>query len=206
MLNIMYFDADSVDIKLLNFGDLQKAIHLNLSDDKYKLLEDGVTINNDYFLTVYKNAINIFEELFSPLDSINLVHVVYVYNKPYKKTNIIKKFTSLTIDELSYFKEYIKTNDDNIMCEAFSYNCSRKDIKYKKLLKAISNQDFKGLVPNINQDYNYSEIYIINNTKNLIYHLYDDRGLWVAFYKSEDYLLYSKKYSHLILDIDNDEI
>ncbi|SFV43748.1 DUF3885 domain-containing protein [Mammaliicoccus sciuri] len=202
----MYFDADSVDIKLLNFGDLQKAIHLNLSDDKYQLLEDGVTINNDYFLTVYKNAINIFEELFSPLDSINLVHVVYVYNKPYKKTNIIKKFTSLTIDELSYFKEYIKTNDDNIMCEAFSYNCSRKDIKYKKLLKAISNQDFKGLVPNINQDYNYSEIYIINNTKNLIYHLYDDRGLWVAFYKSEDYLLYSKKYSHLILDIDNDEI
>lgn len=206
MLNIMYFDADSVDIKLLNFGDLQKAIHINLSDDKYQLLEDGVTINNDYFLTVYKNAINIFEELFSPSDSINLVHVVYVYNKPYKKTNIIKKFTSLTIDELSYFKEYIKTNDDNIMCEAFSYNCSRKDIKYKKLLKAISNQDFKGLVPNINQDYNYSEIYIINNTKNLIYHLYDDRGLWVAFYKSEDYLLYSKKYSHLILDIDNDEI
>ncbi len=205
-MNIMYFDTDSADIKLLNFGDLQKAIHLNLSDDKYQFLEDGVTINNDYFLTVYKNAINIFEELFSPSDSINLVHVVYVYNKPYKKTNIIKKFTSLTIDELSYFKEYIKMNNDNIMCEEFSYNCSRKDIKYKKLLKAISNQDFKGLVPNINQDYNYSEIYIINNTKNLIYHLYDDRGLWLAFYKSEDYLLYSKKYSHLILDIDNDEI
>ncbi|MCJ1764024.1 DUF3885 domain-containing protein [Mammaliicoccus sciuri] len=202
----MYFDTDSADIKLLNFGDLQKAIHLNLSDDKYQFLEDGVTINNDYFLTVYKNAINIFEELFSPSDSINLVHVVYVYNKPYKKTNIIKKFTSLTIDELSYFKENIKMNNDNIMCEEFSYNCSRKDIKYKKLLKAISNQDFKGLVPNINQDYNYSEIYIINNTKNLIYHLYDDRGLWLAFYKSEDYLLYSKKYSHLILDIDNDEI
>ncbi|PTK08704.1 DUF3885 domain-containing protein, partial [Mammaliicoccus sciuri] len=95
----MYFDTDSADIKLLNFGDLQKAIHLNLSDDKYQFLEDGVTINNDYFLTVYKNAINIFEELFSPSDSINLVHVVYVYNKPYKKTNIIKKFTSLTIDE-----------------------------------------------------------------------------------------------------------
>ncbi len=205
-MNIMYFDTDSADIKLLNFGDLQKAIHLNLSDDKYQFLEDGVTINNDYFLTVYKNAINIFEELFSPSDSINLVHVVYVYNKPYKKTNIIKKFTSLTIDELSYFKENIKMNNDNIMCEEFSYNCSRKDIKYKKLLKAISNQDFKGLVPNINQDYNYSEIYIINNTKNLIYHLYDDRGLWLAFYKSEDYLLYSKKYSHLILDIDNDEI
>ncbi len=33
------------------------------------------------------------------------------------------------------------------LCEEFSYKCSIKDIKYKKLLKAISNQDFKGLVP-----------------------------------------------------------
>ena len=31
-----------------------------------------------------------FEDLFSPSDSINLVHVVYVYNEPYKKTNVIK--------------------------------------------------------------------------------------------------------------------
>ena len=59
----------------------------------------------------------------------------------------------------------IKRKDDKIFCEEFSYKCSIKDIKYKKLLKAISNQDFKGLVPNINQNDNYSEIYIINNTK-----------------------------------------
>ncbi|MEB8265335.1 DUF3885 domain-containing protein [Mammaliicoccus sciuri] len=203
----MYFDTDNVDIKLLNFGDLQKAIHLNVGEDKYQLLDDGVTINNAYFLTVYKNAINIFEDLFSPSDSINLIHVIYVYNNPYKKTNIIKKFTSLTLDELSYFKEYINTNnEENILCEEFSYKCSIKDINYKKLVKAISNQDFKGLIPNINQDYNYSELYIINNTKNLIYHLYDDRGLWLAFYNNEDYLQYSKKYSHLILDIRNEEI
>lgn len=203
----MCFDKDNLEIKTLNFGRVKNAIHLNLSDDKYQFLEDGVTINNDYFLTVYKNAINIFEDLFSPSDSINLVHVVYAYNKPYKKTNIIKKFTSLKVDELSYFKEYIKAiDDDNILCEEFSYNCSVKDINYKKLLKAISNQDFKGLVPNINQSYNYSEIYIINNTKNLIYHLYDDRGLWLAFNNNEDFVRYSKKYNELILDLDNEGV
>ncbi|MCD8897851.1 DUF3885 domain-containing protein [Mammaliicoccus sciuri] len=203
----MYFDIKSVDIKKLNFGKMKNAIHLNLSDDKYQLLEDGNTINKAYFFAVYENAINIFEDLFSPSDSINLIHVVYVYNEPYRKTNIIKKYTSLTIDELSYFKEYIKTNDDdNILCEEFSYKCTIKDIKYKKLLKAISNQDFKELVPNINQNHSYSEIYIINNTKNLIYHLYDDRGLWLAFNNTEDYAIYSKKYSNLILDLDNDEV
>lgn len=203
----MYFDISSLDIKKLNFGSVKNTIHLNLSGDKYQLLEDGNTINKAYFLSVYENAINIFEDLFSPSDSINLVHVVYVYNEPYKKTNIIKKFSSLTIDELSCFKEYIKKNgDDNILCEEFSYKCSIKDIKYKKLLKAISNQDFKGLVPNINQNHSFSEIYIINNTKNLIYHLYDDRGLWLAFNNNEDYERYSKKYCHLILDLDNEEV
>ncbi|HCD3718906.1 TPA: DUF3885 domain-containing protein, partial [Staphylococcus aureus] len=84
--------------------------------------------------------------------------------------------------------------------------CSIKDIKYKKLLKAISNQDFKGLVPNINQNDTYSEIYIINNTKNLIYHLYDDRGLWLAFNNNEDYARYSEKYNDLISEFDNEDI
>ncbi|HDZ0136235.1 TPA: hypothetical protein RRQ02_001154, partial [Staphylococcus aureus] len=104
----MRFDINNLDIKKLNFRKGKNAIHLSLSGDKYQLLEDGKTINNNYFLDVYDKAINIFEDLFSPSDSINLVHVVYVYNEPYKKTNVIKKFTSLTIDELYYFKEYKK--------------------------------------------------------------------------------------------------
>ncbi|HBM8001111.1 TPA: DUF3885 domain-containing protein [Staphylococcus aureus] len=202
----MCFDINNLNIKKLNFRKVKNAIHLSLSGDKYQFLEDGKTINNTYFLAVYDNAINIFEDLFSPSDSINLVYVVYVYNEPYKKTNVIRKFTSLTIDELYYFKEYKKEKDDNILCEEFSYKCSIKDIKYKKLLKAISNQDFKGLVPNINQNDNYSEIYIINNTKNVIYHLYDDRGLWLAFNNNEDYARYSEKYNDLISEFDNEDI
>lgn len=67
--------------------------------------------------------------MFSPSDSINLVHVVYVYSEPYKKTNVIKKFTSLTIDELYYFKEYKKEKDDNILCEEFSYKLFHKRYK-----------------------------------------------------------------------------
>lgn len=203
----MYFDMDNLDIETLNFGELQNTIHLSLSENEYQFLEDNTTLNMEYFSTVYKNAIHIFEDLFSPSDFINLVYVVYSYNNLYKKTNIIKKFTSLSVEELSYFKEYLKVNEeDDVLCDEFSYVCSLKDIKYKKLLKAISNQDFKGLVPNINQDYNYSEIYLINNTKNLVYHLYDDRGLWLAFNNNDDFLRYYKKYSHLVLDIDNEGI
>ncbi|RZH87885.1 DUF3885 domain-containing protein, partial [Staphylococcus aureus] len=108
---------------------------------------------------------------------------------PYKKTNVIKKFTSLTIDELYY-----------------SYKCSIKDIKYKKLLKAISNQDFNVLVPNINQNDNYTEIYIINTTKKLIYHLYDDSGQWIAFNNNEDYARYSENYNNLLSEFDNEDI
>lgn len=69
---------------------MENTIHLRLSEDKYQFLEDNNTINNAYFSIVYKNAINIFEDLSSFSDSINLVHVVYSYNNRYKKTNIIK--------------------------------------------------------------------------------------------------------------------
>ncbi|HAZ5086511.1 TPA: DUF3885 domain-containing protein, partial [Staphylococcus aureus] len=51
-----------------------------------------------------------------------------------------------------------------------------------------------------------SEIYIINNTKNVIYHLYDDRGLWLAFNNNEDYARYSEKYNDLISEFDNEDI
>lgn len=153
----MYFDVANLDIKTLNFWNLENTIHLRLSQDKHQFLEDNNTINKVYFSTVYKNAINIFEDLFS--DSINLVHVVYSYNNRYKKTNIIKKFTSIGVEDLSYFKEYLKMNDDHVLCNEFSYNFFIEDIKYKKLLKAIVNQDFKRLIPNIDQKYNYSEIY-----------------------------------------------
>ncbi len=40
--------------------------------------------------------------------------------------------------------------------------------------------------------------YIINNTKNLIYHLYDDIGLWLAFNNNEDYARYSEDYSDFL--------
>ncbi|AKS67637.1 DUF3885 domain-containing protein [Staphylococcus coagulans] len=202
----MYFDKGNLDIKKLNFWELQNTIHLSLSEKEYPFLDDSITLNKAYFSTVHENAINIFEDLFSHTDSIKLVQVVYSYNTPYRKTNIIKKFTSLSIEELSYFKEYLKVNDDTALCDEFAYHCSIKDIKYKKLLKAIANQDFKGLVPNINQDYNFSEIYILNRTKNLLYHLYDDRGLWVAFNNNEDFLRFSKKYNHLILEIENEGV
>ncbi len=151
VINIMYFDKGNLDIKKLNFWELQNTIHLSLSEKEYPFLDDSITLNKAYFSTVHENAINIFEDLFSHTDSI-------------------------------------------------------KDIKYRKLLKAIANQDFKGLVPNINQDYNFSEIYILNRTKNLLYHLYDDRGLWVAFNNNEDFVRFSKKYNHLILEIENEGV
>lgn len=90
----MYFDKDNIDIKTLNFRNLESTCHLSLSEGQYQLLDGGDTINQDYFSTVYKNAINIFEDLFWSSDFINLVHVVYTYNKPYKKTNMKKIYNA----------------------------------------------------------------------------------------------------------------
>ncbi len=45
--------------------------------------------------------------------------------------------------------------------------------------------------------------YIINNSNNLIYHLYDVIILWLAFINNVDYAIYSEKYHDLISEFDN---
>lgn len=102
------------------------------------------------------------------------------------------------------FKEYI--NDEGIQCYVFAFkNKSLKDLNYKKLARAICNQDFKGLFPTINQKDNYLDIYLMDSERGILYHLYDDRGLWLYFINKQSYTNYSQKYSNLLFDV-SDEI
>ncbi|HDV6027703.1 TPA: DUF3885 domain-containing protein, partial [Staphylococcus pseudintermedius] len=101
------------------------------------------------------------------------------------------------------FKEYI--NDEGIQCYIFSYkNKNLKDLNYKKLVRAISNQDFKGLFPTINQKDNYLDIYLMDSKRGILFHLYDDRGLWLYFLNKQSYKIYSQKYSNLLFDVSHE--
>ncbi|UEX90050.1 DUF3885 domain-containing protein [Staphylococcus ratti] len=187
----------------LNFFEMDSAFHLDLSEREHPFLEDRDSFNKIYFTKVHNNAIQILEDLFSISDTIDIVFVNYLYGDTYRKTRLKEKFSYFTKDELPRFKKY--TNGDGVQCYELAYkNKSLKDINYKKLVRAICNQDFKGLSPSINQGVDYIEVYLINKTKNILYHLYDDRGLWLYFVNKELYLRYFQKYSDLAFDISDE--
>ncbi|WP_423790724.1 DUF3885 domain-containing protein [Macrococcus armenti] len=73
-------------------------------------------------------------------------------------------------------------------------------MKYKKLIKAICNQDFSGLHPNINQRDIYSSIFFININKDVLLHIYDDRGLTIAFDDEKRFEKFIEKYRHLKIE------
>ncbi|WP_446289377.1 DUF3885 domain-containing protein [Staphylococcus chromogenes] len=95
------------------------------------------------------------------MDLVHLVHIYYLYDVRYKTSRFKNKFTYFHKDEIPSSDFY--SNDEDIREFEYRYkNKSLKDFNYKKLLRAICNQDFNGLVPNVNQSQNYSSFYFID--------------------------------------------
>ncbi|HEK6162674.1 TPA: DUF3885 domain-containing protein [Staphylococcus aureus] len=188
----------------LNFSEVENAMHLDLSEGEYPFLDDGKSFSKNYFTKIHRNAIQILQDLFQQSKTIDIVLVYYLYGNSFKKTRFKEKFSYFNNDETPSFKEYI--NDEGIQCYVFAFkNKSLKDLNYKKLARAICNQDFKGLFPTINQKDNYLDIYLMDSERGILYHLYDDRGLWLYFINKQSYTNYSQKYSNLLFDV-SDEI
>lgn len=105
------------------------------------------------------------------------------------------------------FLEGVEANYEEMVTHHFALSCKKSNIRYKRLLTAISYENYphpsqilKGLYrPGI-------DIYFVNVTKKMIFHLYDDRGCDViASNKEELYGLY-KKLNDWILDYDRERI
>lgn len=163
----------------LDFINEKNTVHLDLSEGEYQFIYGTDSMNDTYFSNVYRNAIDVFEKLFSSTDDVEMIHLVINFNNKYTKTRLIEKYTN-KYKSLPHRTESYK-NCDGIKCFAFTYKVSIKDIKYTSLIKAICNQDFPPLKPILNQGSQYSEVYFVNKTKKVLYYLYDDRGLWLYF-------------------------
>ncbi|MCQ9301393.1 DUF3885 domain-containing protein [Staphylococcus hyicus] len=196
----MGIDFKNENISDIDFCEKNYTIHLDLSEGENPFLDDGYEFNINYLKIVHKNAIKIFEDLFFDSGSIDIVHLNYLYDNKFRKTRFSDKYTVLDKDITPKLKCY--KNYEDIVIYEFNYNdINLSDIKYKKLLKSICNQDFKGKYPTINQRENYSSIYFLEASHKFLYHLYDDRGLWLYFENEETYSHFKEKYNNLLLNI-----
>lgn len=81
-------------------------------------------------------------------------------------------------------------------------------VNYRNILKAISNRDFQGRYPELDNytPFSSKQIFFINIDKKLIFNMYDDRGLDVIGVDLKTIKALYHKHNDWILDYDHKRI
>lgn len=167
---------------------------------------------------IEERMIGIFNKVFNDGDMIFLITDIHcerndnflqkrptkVYQKYVKDKELRRKLQHQVLP--SVFLEDGE-DDEDMVTHRFILSCEKSNIRYKPLLTAISYEDFphpsqilKG-VPR-----NGIDIYFINVTRKMIYHLYDDRGCDVIASKKDDLRSLYEERNSWILDYDREQI
>lgn len=166
-------------------------------------LQVGDIARQAYYTEVVKRATILFEEVFKPEDEVLIVF------KDHKKIRLsyylFKQIENLSKQEIAF-----KTKE-NFYGEGGSYNIAILKIKcvrinYKNIITAISNSDFGDREPQLRNAVGSPSIHFINKTKNIIYNMYDDRGLDIISANIEILRSIYEKFNDWILDYDRTRI
>ncbi len=161
-----------------------------------------------YLRIVYLKSILLFQEVFKNNDDIYLVinDVLYDNMEQLNSENTVPiekhfiKESTFTSKKVSISPFFYDKSDSETQSIQYSIKCKVKDIKYKKMLKAIGNYDLK-VLPFLS-----NEIYFIHIKKKIIYYLYDDRGLDIVSSNPIDLKNLYENYGQWILKYDEEKI
>lgn len=162
----------------------------------------------------FHRSIVLFDEVFDAEDEILLVTEVttpsnnrYLQQKP---LNVYRKY--MKQKRLLYTLRHGMIPDafdeeEHMSIHRFSLHCQKRDIRYQALLRAICHEDYihPSRILKNDQQSGY-EIYFLNLTKGLIYHLYDDRGCDILASHKESIRFLYEVYNEWILDYDRKKI
>ena len=171
----------------------------------YRGIEDP-----NYFLTVHLRAKTIFESLFSEQDDIVLLVKSFEYvesfmsffeEQPIFSGMYIRKER---LKEVKLYERFPDVDEDSQELIGYTISqmlrCHRSDLKYTKIFQAIGNQDFRKI------PYITDGIFIINLSRNIIFYMYDDRGLDVIASDKNSLKTIYKLFNNWILDYDRERI
>ena len=169
-------------------------------------LQVGETATADYFEEVISRSKSLFESSFSSTDNVFLL-----YMKPkWKKRKIrfgnycFKQVDQLDRAEVSYSivnNIYEKGDAHNVAI----LKLTTERISYLNILTAIANTDFPPRQPRF-QMFGGEKVYFINASKNLIFYMYDDRGLDIIASKADILKPIYSKFNGWILDTNRTQI
>jgi hypothetical protein len=168
----------------------------------------------EFFEQAFNRSITLFKKVFEGADEIFFVTNV----------NTVKKDLYIQKRPLNVYKKYVKDkqrlyqlqyqslvngnhDEEDDITHQYVLQCKNNDIKYAQLLKAICYEDFlhPSTILKNNQQSGYN-IYFVNMTRKIIFHLYDDRGCDVLAADKETIRFLYEQYNGWILDYDRKEI
>jgi hypothetical protein len=182
------------------------------SSIRFEISPPGLSSGEPEFLEqACHRASELFVNVFRSTEEILLAAVVQSpSNEPFlqrKHLNIYLKYIKRR--QVLYKLQHFLLIGDNkgVKQHRFILPCRKNDIHYKPLLKAIL---FKDLAhPSAimkNRPRNSYDIYIINHTRKMIYHLYDNRGCDILAADKEQLRPLYNEYRKWILEYDREKV
>jgi len=156
-------------------------------------------------------ALEIVKYAFDPEDDILFVTDVYTqhaHELTKRKLLVYQKYVHRQVrnrlrhELLTYVRPEI---EDSLTLERFTLKCQLQEIRLRPLLHAICQEDF--YTPNqiLKGKLGY-EIYLMNVSKNMIFHLYDDRGCDLIAAEPERLRPVYEGLQHWLLDYDRPQM
>ncbi|MBS1527921.1 MAG: DUF3885 domain-containing protein [Bacteroidetes bacterium] len=142
-------------------------------------LQNGEPSSEDYFKEVDKRSSALFEAIFRQTEDVFVIYIEYKWKRRKIRFSnyCFKQINALKRTDIDYFvvRHLYEKQKDDIYNIAIT-KVKAIDINHKNVLKAIANTDFPPREPRF-KFLNNPNIYFINISRNVIFHMYDDRGL-----------------------------
>lgn len=182
------------------------GLRFNLQDDDIDTAED------EYFEEVLRRSSTIFQSAFNGSDSCFVVLMDYKYKRrKIRFSNFaFKQIDKLLKSEIAFAdeKRLYYPNDKFDIRKIAIVKLTIDRINFKNILSAIGHSDFPPRQPRLDNIgvFTQKEIYFLNIDKNLIFHMYDDRGLDIISTDKDTLRPIYKMHNEWILDYDRVEI
>ncbi|GIN90023.1 hypothetical protein J22TS1_10740 [Siminovitchia terrae] len=170
----------------------------------------------DNLKQIFHRTNTLFDKVFGEEDELLFVTDVYTAkHSPLlqrKPLNVYRKYVKdkqklyqLQHHLLPYLFEDDEEETEQSVTHRFVLSFKKMEIKYHHVLKAISHKDFTPTILKNNLESGY-DIYFVNLTNKIIFHLYDDRGCDIIASDNEAIRFLYDEYNEWILDYDREEI
>ena len=155
----------------------------------------------EYLQTAKQRARELFFSVHDKSDQLIMICDVYTYRGHVRKPRAFRPYVKNvnSLKEIHYQLSEME-DDPNVHQHRFILPCTYDEIYIEKLINSICNADM-GKKPSTPNNY-----FIVNLTKETMFHVYDDRGCDLIASKKEKINQQYIRYNSWILDYDREEI